>query len=153
MMSSEESEFQSLPPWFKRMVPFVSIILSILVFSYVWFRYNQLSTILLENWIRFIIIGVIGVVFLFSALVFFLNKEGGWKWFIAGFALLPVLLFFQLILFAIRAVQTLSGFVLEGSIPKPLQMFIENYPSKFDVVILAVLLIIGVSWIIKKLKN
>jgi hypothetical protein len=43
--------------------------------------------------------------------------------------------------------------IFAGKLPEPIRVFVENYPSKFDVVILAVLFIVGVLWTIDKLKQ
>lgn len=151
-MSNNVDKFKELPHWFQRIIPLISIILSILAFSYVTYLYNQ-GSLEFVHWLRVIIFTMMGIVLLSSAIIYFVNKELAWKWLIGGLGLLPVLLFLQLLLFLMTIIRMVIRSIFQGSLPEPIRMFIENYPSKFDVVILSVLFIIGVLWIIDKLRN
>lgn len=151
-MSNKVDEFNDLPNWFQRIIPLISIILSILAFSYVAYLYNQESLEFVQ-WIRAIIFTVMGVVLLSSAIIYFFNNKLAWKWLIGGLGLLPILLLLQLFIFLMTIIRMIINSIFQGSLPEPIQMFIENYPSKFDVVILSVLFIVAVLWIIDKLRE
>ncbi len=144
--------YKSLPVWLQRMLPFVSIVLSLLAFSYVFFRYTQ-GDLEFVHWLRIIIFSIIGVILLFSAIIYAFNQGEAWKWFVGGLTLLPVLLMLQLFLLILKVARIVIPSVFQGSVPEPIRMFIENYPSKFDIIILSVLFIIGVMWIIDQLKK
>ncbi|SFL91895.1 hypothetical protein SAMN04487943_10589 [Gracilibacillus orientalis] len=144
--------YKSLPGWLQRIVPFISIVLSLLAFSYVFFRYTQ-GDLEFVHWLRIIIFSIIGVVLLFSAITFAFNKEESWKLLIGGLTLLPILLMLQLFLLILKVIRIVIQSIFQGSVPEPIRMFIENYPSKFDIIILSVLFIIGVMWIIDQLKK
>ncbi|MDM8101684.1 MULTISPECIES: hypothetical protein [Oceanobacillus] len=151
-MDNKTDEFHHLPRWFQRIIPLLSIILSILSFSYVMHLYS-LESLVFAQWIRFIIFSLISVVFILAAIIYFFNGALAWNWFIGGFGLLPILLLLQLIIFLLTIVRTAVDAIFQGSLPEPVRTFIDNYPSKFDVVILAVLFIAGVIWMINKLRN
>ncbi|QGH32887.1 hypothetical protein GI584_01940 [Gracilibacillus salitolerans] len=144
--------YKSLPVWLQRMLPFVSIVLSLLAFSYVFFRYTQ-GDLEFVHWLRIIIFSIIGVILLFSAIIYAFNQGEAWKWFVGGLTLLPVLLMLQLFLLILKVARIVIQSVFQGSVPEPIRIFIENYPSKFDIIILSVLFIIGVMWIIDQLKK
>ncbi|WP_018932243.1 hypothetical protein [Gracilibacillus lacisalsi] len=144
--------YKSLPGWLQRLLPFISIVLSLLAFSYVFYRYTQ-GDLELVHWLRIIIFSIIGTVLLFSAVTFVFNKEEAWKLFIGGLTLIPILLLLQLFLLILRVIRIVLQSIFQGSVPEPIRMFIENYPSKFDIIILGVLFIIGVLWIIDQLKK
>ncbi|AEG59952.1 hypothetical protein [Desulforamulus ruminis] len=152
MSSSKETEFNNLPHWFQRIIPLISVILSALAFSYVVYRYNQAS-LELVHWVRIIIFALIGIVSLFSAVLYAFNKELSWKWVIGGLSLIPILLALQLILLFMNIFKVAIGSILEGRLPETVRMFIENYPSKFDIIILAVLFMAGILWVIDKLRT
>lgn len=113
----------------------------------------SLESLVFAQWIRFIIFSLISVVFILAAIIYFFNGALAWNWFIGGFGLLPILLLLQLIIFLLTIVRTAVDAIFQGSLPEPVRTFIDNYPSKFDVVILAVLFIAGVIWMINKLRN
>ncbi|MGP4040135.1 hypothetical protein ACTWP4_09605 [Gracilibacillus sp. D59] len=144
--------YKNLPSWLQRILPFASIVLSLLAFSYVFYRYTQ-GNLEIVHWLRIIIFSIIGVVLLVSTIIFAFHKEEAWKLFIGGLTLLPVLLMLQLFLLILQVIRIVLQFIFQGSIPEPIKMFIENYPSKFDIIILGVLFIIGVMWIIDQLKK
>ncbi len=152
MSSSKETEFNNLPHWFQRIIPLISVILSALAFSYVVYRYNQAS-LELVHWVRIIIFALISIVSLFSAVLYAFNKELSWKWVIGGLSLIPILLALQLILLFMNIFKVAIGSILEGRLPETVRMFIENYPSKFDIIILAVLFMAGILWVIDKLRT
>src|SRR5699024_11960652 len=79
-------EFNDLPRWFQRIIPLISVILSVLVFSYVMYLYNQESLEFMQ-WIRLIIFTIMGVVSILSAIVYVFNAELAWKWLIGGLGL------------------------------------------------------------------
>jgi len=151
-VSNKVDEFNDLPRWFQRIIPLISVILSVLVFSYVMYLYNQESLEFMQ-WIRLIIFTIMGVVSILSAIVYVFNAELAWKWLIGGLGLLPILLLLQLFIFLMTIIRMVINSIFQGSLPEPIQMFIENYPSKFDVVILSVLFIVGLLWIIGKLRK
>ena len=151
-MSNNVDKFNDLPHWFQRIIPLISIILSVLAVSYVFYLYNQ-ESLEFVHWLRAIIFTMMGFVLLSSAIIYFVNKELAWKWFIGGLGLLPILLLLQLLLFLMTIIRMVIRSIFQGRLPEPIRMFIENYPSKFDVVILSVLFIIGVLWVIDKLRN
>ncbi|MFD1066516.1 hypothetical protein [Oceanobacillus locisalsi] len=151
-MDNKVDEFHHLPRWFQRIIPFISIVLSVLAFSYVIYLYN-LESFAFVQWIRFIIFIIIGVAMILSAIFYIFNAAFSWKWFIGTLGLLPILLLLQLIIFLLTVLRTVIDSLFQGSLPEPVQMFIENYPSKFDVVILSVLFIVGVLWMINKLRK
>lgn len=151
-MNNKADEFYHLPRWFQRMIPLLSIIFSILSFSYVMHLYN-LESLAFTQWSRFVIFTLISVVFILAAIFYFFNPVLAWKWFIGGFGLLPILLLLQLIIFVLTIIRSAIDAIFQGSLPEPVRMFIDNYPSKFDVVILSVLFIVGAVWIINKLRN
>ncbi|WP_163582909.1 hypothetical protein [Gracilibacillus saliphilus] len=144
--------YKSLPSWLQRLLPFISIVLSLLAFFYVFYRYTQ-GDLEFVHWLRIIIFSIIGTVLLFSAVTFVFNKEEAWKLFIGGLTLIPVLLLLQLFLVILRVIRIVLQSIFQGSVPEPIRMFIENYPSKFDIIILGVLFIISVLWIIEQLKK
>jgi hypothetical protein len=47
----------------------------------------------------------------------------------------------------------LIGSIFQGQLPEPIRMFIENYPSKYDVAIIIILLIVGFLVVINKLNK
>lgn len=94
-----------------------------------------------------------GVGSILSAIVYVFNAELAWKWLIGGLGLLPILLLLQLFIFLMTIIRMVINSIFQGSLPEPIQMFIENYPNKFDVVILSVLFIVGLLWIIDKLRK
>ncbi|MBY7145098.1 hypothetical protein KFZ56_18940 [Virgibacillus sp. NKC19-3] len=145
-------EYNNLPRWFQRIIPLISVIFSILAFSYVIYLYSQESLEFVQ-WIRLIIFTIIGVVLLFSAIIYVFHAELAWKSLIGGLGLLPILLLLQLFLFLMTVIRMAIESIFQGSLPEPIQLFIENYPSTFDIVILSVLFIIGLLWIIDKLRK
>ncbi|GIN72920.1 hypothetical protein J14TS2_33950 [Bacillus sp. J14TS2] len=151
-MSDKIDEFTEFPRWLQRILPLISLILAILAFSYSMYLYNQESLVFVQ-WIRLIIFAIMGLVLLFSTIFYFFNDELAWKWLVGGLTLLPILLLLQLILFLIHIIKTGISSVFAGSLPEPIRIFLENYPSKFDIVILSVLFIVGVLWIVDKLKK
>ncbi|WP_080873489.1 hypothetical protein [Oceanobacillus timonensis] len=151
-MDHQADEFHHLPRWFQRIVPFISMILAILAFSYVIYLYN-LESLAFVQWVRFIIFVIIGVTMILSAIFYIFNAALSWKWLIGALGLLPILLLLQLIIFLMTILRTVIGSLFQGSLPEPVQMFIENYPSKFDVVILSVLFVVVVLWMINKLRK
>ncbi|HWO96605.1 MAG TPA: hypothetical protein VNM45_09760 [Bacillus sp. (in: firmicutes)] len=151
-MSNKVEEFNNLPQWFQRTIPLISVLLSVLAFSYIIYLYNQAS-LELVHWVRIIIFAMIGVVLLLSSIIYVFNKESAWKGLIGGLALLPILLFLQLILLLIKIIKMIISSIFQGTLPEPVRIFIENYPSKFDIVILSVLFIGAVLWIIDKLRS
>lgn len=151
-MSNQVDDYHRLPHWFQRMIPIISIILAVLVFSYSIYLYNQ-ESLEFVHWIRMIIFSIMGIVFIFSTISYVFNKELAWRGLVGGVTLLPVLLMLQLILFLLSIIRIIIRSIFSGSLPEPIRVFIENYPSKFDIVILSVLFIIGVLWIIDKLRT
>lgn len=151
-MSNKVDKFNDLPRWFQRIIPLISVILSVLVFSYVMYLYNQESLEFMQ-WVRLIIFTIMGVVLISSAIAYVFNAELAWKWLIGGLGLLPILLLLQLFIFLMTIIRMIINSIFQGSLPEPIQIFIENYPSKFDVVILSVLFIVGLLWIIDKLRK
>lgn len=126
--------------------------LSLLAFSYALYLYNQESLEFVQ-WVRLIVFTMISVVLLLSAIFYFFRAELAWKWLIGGLALLPILLLLQLILFLMTIIKMMIDSLFQGSLPEPVRLFIENYPSTFDIVILAALFIVGLLWLIQKLKK
>lgn len=151
-MSTQVDEFNNLPRWFQRIIPLIAVILSVLAFSYVSYLYNQ-AALEFVHWIRMIIFTIMGIVLLLSAMIYVFNREAAWKWLKGGLALLPMLLLLQLILLLMNVIRMIIRSIFQGSLPEPVRMFIENYPSKIDVGILALIFIVGVIWVIDKLRN
>lgn len=73
-MDNKTDEFHHLPRWFQRIIPLLSIILSILSFSYVMHLYS-LESLVFAQWIRFIIFSLISVVFILAAIIYFLMEH------------------------------------------------------------------------------
>ncbi|MET3506408.1 hypothetical protein [Halalkalibacter oceani] len=151
-MSNNVDEFRDFPRWLQRMIPFISVMLAMLAFSYALYLYNQ-ESLGFVHWVRLIVFTMISVVLLLSAILYFFRAELAWKWFIGGLGLLPILLLLQLILFLMTMIKMVIASLFQGSLPEPVRLFIENYPSPFDSVILAVLFIAGLVWLIQKLKK
>ena len=153
MNDQRDKAEQQLPSWLFRIIPLVSMILSAVALAFAWARYNQSDSISWDHWVRIILIGLIGVAFLLAAIVSVFNKNAGWTLFTGSIGLIPVLLLLQLVLLAIRAVRAILGLIAEGNIPKPIQMFIDNYPSKIDIIILSVLAVLIILGIARKLNK
>jgi predicted membrane channel-forming protein YqfA (hemolysin III family) len=151
-MGNKTAGYENQPEWIRRAFPLFGLILAFILLGFAWYLYSH-APLVIERWIRIIFIAAIGFVFLMSSLFYFIKRELGWKWFMGGFYLIPVLLFLQLILLFLKIVKTLAGTIFSGEIPEPVRMFLENYPSKFDMIILGILLIFGVLQILKRLQR
>lgn len=151
-LMSKQINFHDFPRSVQLAFPFLSIILSGASFWYVFYLVNQESLQFIQ-WIRLIIFALIGVILLLSAIIFIFHKALAWKGFIFGLSLLPVLLCLQLCLFIITIIRMLIGSIFQGQLPEPIRMFIENYPSKYDVAIIIILLIVGFLVVINKLNK
>lgn len=153
-MNSEtpETEFHRLPRWAQRMLPFLSALLSASAFSYaafIWLR-TELEPV---HGLRMVFFAAIGLILLFSAVLYIFNKETAWRWFIGGLTCLPILLFLQLILFLLNLLGMAVASLFEGTLPEPLRMFIEHYPSQADLAILSALFVAGVLWVANRLRK
>lgn len=151
-MPNKVDEFNNLPLWVQRLLPWISLILSILAFPYIIYLTHQAS-LEFVHWMRMVIFAVMGLALLFSAVIYPFNKVTAWKWLLGGLSLLPLLLCLQLILLCFRILSIVAHSMIRGTLPEPIRIFIENYPSKADVLILLVLFSLGVFWIIDRLKN
>ncbi|KAA9023972.1 hypothetical protein [Niallia endozanthoxylica] len=126
--------------------------LAVIVFAYSTYLYNQ-ESLEFVHWIRMIVFSIMGIIFILSTITYVFNKEYAWRGLVGGAALLPIPLMLQLLLFLLSIIRTIIRAIFEGNLPESLQVFIENYPSKFDIVILSVLIIIEILWIIDILRT
>ncbi|PTM53338.1 hypothetical protein C8J48_3662 [Desmospora activa DSM 45169] len=99
------NNFHNLPRWFQRIIPLISVILSVLTFSYVSYLYNH-TALEFVHWIRMIIFTVIGIGLLLSAVIYVYNQETAWKWLKGGLTLLAILLLLPLIMLLMNVIKT-----------------------------------------------
>lgn len=141
--------FEQLPPSWQRLVPAASGVLALIAFAYASYLI-ALDSRQLVQWLRLIVFAVMGLVLLASAVAFARQPRKAWQWMVGGLSLIPILLMIQLLLFLLRAGFAAIGMLVHGHMPEPLRLFIERYPSKVDVVILAVLVLVGAGWLLSK---
>lgn len=141
--------FKQLPPSWQRLVPVASGVLALIAFAYTSYLIS-LDSRQLVQWLRLIVFGVMGLVLLVSAVAYARQPRKAWQWMVGGLSLIPILLMIQLLLFLLRAGFAVIGMLIQGHMPETLRVFIERYPSKADVVILAVLVLVGSGWLLSK---
>lgn len=135
-MEQKVDGYKNLPRWFQLVIPIINMILATIAAAYINNLFDQESLGFVQ-WMRIVIFSIMIMLFLGSTIIYLFHKELSWKWFVSGVTLLPILLMLQFVVLLIKVIKTFITSIFQGSLPKPLQQFIENYPSKFDVIILS----------------
>ena len=147
---SEEKLSKVTSQWLIGLFPLISAVISGVALWYTWFRFNTILALADSPWylwIRPALTGVLGIVFLLATLLFLLGKSSGRSVFKGGLAMVPVILFSNLV---IAVVFKLIPSIFNGN-AKP---FLEHlYTKPLDKAILSVAIIVLLLSLVKAIKS
>jgi hypothetical protein len=137
-MSMHVKEKQAKTPnWFLSALAFV---LGIGALWFTWLRYESLGSqpdFYWYSWIQIAGIALLGILCLWASVLFLSGKSYGWPVFKAGLSIVPLILFFNLMILLYRVVEN----ILQGNA----NFFFERVLSQPYKVILVVVIIVALT--------
>jgi hypothetical protein len=135
-MHVEEKQAKT-PRW---VLSALALVLGIGSLWFTWLRYESLSSqpdFYWYNWIQIAGIALLGVLCLWASVLFLWGKSHGWSVFKAGLSIVPLVLFFNLMILLYRVVQN----ILQGNA----SFFFERVLSQPYKVILVVVILVALT--------
>lgn len=99
---------EQAPKWLLTLAPFLSALLGVGALWYTWIKYHEIvdpPDFEWYGWIRPALITLIGMLCLFSTLLFIAGKAAaGWSLFVGSISAIPIVLFVNLLVLLVRVV-------------------------------------------------
>lgn len=130
-MNNKDKKLAETLKWLPGLIPLLSLLLGGGALWYTWLRYASLvgqPNTYWYHWIQPAFFGFTGILCLVAAILFILGKSSGWPVLEMGLAIIPLLLFFNLIVFLFRGIQNLiqgtAGFFFDRLLAQPYKLIL-----------------------------
>lgn len=147
---AKDKVVEQTPKWFLNLLPVVSTVLGCGALWFAWFRYNNIVNrpeFHWYAWIQLAFIVLMGILCLLAALLFLLGKSSGWSVFTYGLAIVPLILFSNLVILVFRIIQN----IIQGN-AQPFFVSLFTQPRNLIIpMVVIVLMLLG--YLDKRVKN
>jgi len=116
---------------------------------FTWFRYDSFSNrpdIPWNHWVQLIFLALMGILCLSAALLFISGRPSAWSVFKAGLSIVPLLLFFNLVVLVFRVIQN----ILQGN---GMSFLSRLYANPLNKAMLGVVLVFILLSVLKEFKK
>ena len=146
---NENKVLDQAPKWLISLLPLFSTILGGTALWLAWARYKGIvngTEVYWYAWIQPIALVLVGILCFLAAVLFISGKASAWPVFKAGLSIVPLILFINLLILIFRVIQS----ILQGN---GISFISRLYASPVNKVILAVVIFIILSSIVKEIKQ